>query len=111
MQKIISILLTLISLNGFCQKDRYRFAETYFGFEAEYVNETGSFLHFNDGTINTEKLPSQITPRILIGGTHFWRHADFYISIPLSNLHFGGSDQVTLNNDVITGFRYLPLSL
>lgn len=111
MKLFIFILLVFFSLSSFCQKDRYRFAETYVGFETELVTEHNSFIYQKDGISHTEKLPSQITPRILIGGTHFWRHADFYISIPLTNIQFGGSKNISLTNDVYTGFRYLPFTL
>ena len=100
----------LFSVNA--QRNRYRFAETYFGFEGEFVSENTTFSYFNkDGVRKNEKVASTLSPRILIGGTHFWGHADFYISIPIVNLKLNGSKALNYNNDVLTGFRVLPFQL
>ncbi len=105
------ILLLFFCFSVFGQKNRYRFAETYFGLEAEYSHENNSFLYEQNGSISNQALPSQITPRLLIGGTHFWRRADFYISLPLGSFNLSGSKNIDLSNNVLTGFRYLPFSL
>lgn len=101
----------MTTISAYAQKDRYRFAETYYGIETELSFEKNQFFRTSNGQLIQEQLPSSITPRILIGGTHFWRKADFYISIPLYNFRFDGSKKIRLNNDVFTGFRYLPLAL
>ena len=95
MNKIIFLFLFISTLNGFSQKDRYHFAETYIGFGSEFVSENGRFSHYNkDGIKQTSNISSVITPRILIGGTHFWGHADFYVSFPLPQIRLNGSKEL-----------------
>lgn len=93
------------------QKSSFRFAESYFGLAAEISPQNGSFLFEQNGILQKEKLPSNISPRLLIGGTHFWGFADFYLSIPLTEIHFKGSRNVKYSNNVLTGFRFFPLKL
>lgn len=111
MRKLIILLILFSAASLKAQKDRYRFAETYFGFESEFSFESNEYLVSQKGNVFKEDLPTTITPRILIGGTHFWRKADFYVSIPLVNLKLNGGKNIKLSNDVFTGFRYLPFAL
>ncbi len=94
------------------KQSRHRFAqlsmgvdvETNFGGIAKYLNENGE--------INTLDLPSTYTPRFLIGGTHFWGHADFYIAIPLLRTQFEENNQVIQYlRGVETVFKYYPLRI
>jgi hypothetical protein len=91
------------------KQSRHRFAqlsmgvdvETNFGGIAKYLNENGE--------INTLDLPSTYTSRFLIGGTHFWGHADFYIAIPLLRTQFEENNQVIQYlRGVETVFKYYP---
>lgn len=112
MKKFFLFLIVLTHVSVYSQNNRYRFAETYFGFEAEFVSENNSFSYFNnEGEKKIGDIPSSITPRLLIGGTHFWGHADFYISIPLSQIKLNGNQKLSSSNDIFTGFRVLPWKL
>jgi len=113
MKKGLFIIAALfIGFSSFAQKDRYRFAATYFGIEGEYIQENNSFYYLNNsGNIDKKRLPSSISPRFLIGGTHFWGHADFYISIPIANIKLNNNSNASISNDVLTGFRLLPIRL
>lgn len=113
MNKIVLIYtLLILSLGTQAQKkDRYRFAETYFGFEAELNPQNGSFYKFENNLIQQAKTPSTLSPRFLIGGTHFWGHADFYISIPFYDFKLNGSKDFFQTNGVLTAFRFLPWKL
>lgn len=104
------IFLFFISSADLLAQNRYDFASTYFGLEAEYIHETSSFSHLDKlQQRQSSKLPSSVTPRFVIGGTHFWGHADFYISIPLKNLRLNGSNKAFTSNEVFTAFRFLPI--
>jgi hypothetical protein len=48
----------------------------------------------------------------LIGGTHFWGHADFYIGIPLlsSSIEYN-NQKITARRGVETVFKYYPLRI
>ena len=113
MKKSILILLVILSLGSVKgQKNRYRFAASYFGLSTEFEPQQNSFSYLDDsGNLKSGKLPTQFTPRILIGGTHFWNHADFYISFPMGNFRLKGSSKAKLSNDVLTGFRVIPFQL
>jgi hypothetical protein len=94
------------------QKDRYQFAHTYVGIESEYLPQSGNFSTLNtDGTFDTKSLPSFSSTRFVIGGTHFWDHADFYVSIPLLEFATGESKDAFIGNGVLTGFRYFPFKI
>ncbi|MCH2216080.1 MAG: hypothetical protein MK086_13005 [Flavobacteriales bacterium] len=86
-------ILTFLSTAATAQKDPYKFAQTYFGLQA-------------DGLIGSDT-PNLGSARFLIGGTHFWQKADFYISIPLVTRSLEG-DNSDYKEGVITGFRYIP---
>jgi|APTNR8051073442_1049403.scaffolds.fasta_scaffold04077_3 hypothetical protein len=111
-QTLILLILSsqiVISQAYINKQSRHRFAqlsmgvdvETNFGGIAKYLNENGE--------INTLDLPSTYTPRFLIGGTHFWGHADFYIAIPLLRTQFEENNQVIQYlRGVETVFKYYP---
>lgn len=109
MKALLSLFVLLITNQLLAQADRYRFAETYFGLETEIALENNYFNSPSNG--ESQKLASSLSPRLLIGGTHFWGHADFYISIPLYSLPFNGSKAIKQSNSTFTGFRLLPFKL
>ena len=101
--KLISALLILgISTQLTAQsKNRYQFAHSYLGIEGNQI-----FQSQNDPAAD---IPTQTVGRIVIGGTHFWNKADFYISFPVVS---GTKDaQTHYTEGVITGARYLPFAL
>jgi hypothetical protein len=107
-----SILFLVVLVETTAQKDRYRFAESYYGLESEWDFQYQSFYTLKaNGQKEKHTLPSSFSPRILIGGTHFWGRADFYISIPLGRLSISGNDKANLTNGVLTGFRAYPFRL
>lgn len=63
--------------------------------------------------VGPDLLPFDLTPvgrsRFLLGGTHFWGHADFYIAIPVWNgVQREEFAQVRQGPGVETGFKYYP---
>lgn len=67
---------------------RHRFSQMTFGFE---------------GRVYPDGKKSFMEPRFILGGTHFWGHADFYLSIPMAKIgaqNFG--------NGVETGAKVYP---
>lgn len=109
---LIVLAFIVIQFNLKAQKDRYRFAATYFGIESEFSPTNLQFNNLNsDGVLQSEKLPTTITPRILIGATHFWNRADFYISFGMGEQNLNGSKKAKISNGVLTGFRLLPFEL
>jgi outer membrane protein W len=94
------------------KQTRHRFAQlnlgldlqTDFGGTTKYIDAQGSRQILN--------LTNSYSPRFLIGGTHFWGHADFYIGIPLFSASYEKHNQeVTAQRGVETVFKYYPLRI
>jgi hypothetical protein len=86
-------------------KTRHRFAQMTVGFDSKVNlgNGTSSYRLNSKNELEKFKLNDQYSSRLIIGGTHFWGHADFYIAIPVANWNTSGFDA-----GVETGFRYFP---
>ena len=91
---------------------RHRFAQLNFGVEMEsgwggqtrFISSTGDILSLD--------LASTLRPRIVIGGLHFWGHADFSIAFPLS-YPVQKDNQLSLAalSGVETIFKYYPAAV
>lgn len=83
---------------------RHRFAQLNLGVDTRvFVGENTSYFTFENGVIKENSFSPVTETRLIIGGTHFWGHADFYIAIPI--LNFGNEGFFTT---VETGGRYYP---
>lgn len=94
-------------------KIRTSFAKSYFGVDA-FTTTGGTTQYAAQGGLQSVDFSGTTSPRILLGGTHFWGHADFYISIPVAKL--GKITPKELNNlsyseGVETGFRVFPWAI
>ncbi|MDP5139494.1 MAG: hypothetical protein NWP83_03380 [Spirosomaceae bacterium] len=116
MKKILStgalaiLSINLVNAQVYTEKQtRHRFAQMTLG--ADYQIGFGGETKFLNASNQIENLafPNTGNPRILIGGTHFWGHADFQISIPV-----GGSTIESKNQEIValsgveTSFKYFP---
>lgn len=65
------------------KQTRHRFAQLNIGLG--FQTNLGGSTKYLDARENVQTLilSNSYSPRFLIGGTHFWGHADFYIGIPL----------------------------
>ena len=82
---VLIFLICGLQAQVFVEKQtRYRFAQTTIGLDLQRSQNGQSFFLDNDERIQSVSLPSVTKPRLIIGGTHFWGHADFYIAIPLT---------------------------
>ncbi|MFZ7114269.1 MAG: hypothetical protein ACO1G9_02730 [Bacteroidota bacterium] len=103
--------LTLICLQGFAQpyieggKTRHRFAQLNLGLDFNYSSSNGTRTTFinSSGKTDNVALSELSQARLVIGGTHFWGHADFFIAIPV--LSFRNSE---FRTGVETGMKYFP---
>ncbi|MEM6319602.1 MAG: hypothetical protein AAF960_18155 [Bacteroidota bacterium] len=91
-------------------KRRFSFAKSYFGMDFDYLPSYGTGQTLDaDGGVQPFDYQSRLVPRINLGGTHFWGHADFYVSIRLRNFELGESEvENELNQRVFTGLRIYP---
>lgn len=114
---LIVLLLVGFSYDSYSQvysekKTRHRFAQLNIGLD--FQSSFGGTTKYLDGQGNLEvlNLNSTYSPRILIGGTHFWGHADFYIAIPLFYSTIEKDNQkVSAYRRVETVFKYYPLRI
>ena len=116
--KFSLVILLLIILNSveaqvYTEKQtRHRFAQMTLGLDVQ-ANFGGTSYFLNDeGIVEEFSFPNQSRTRFIIGGTHFWGHADFYVAIPLTNSSFVEKNQaVTFFSGAETGFKYYPLRI
>ncbi len=107
---MICLITTGLSAQVYLEKQtRHRFAQLNIGldFQGSIGGQT-QFLN-TEGQINTLDFSSRVRPRILIGGTHFWGHADFYIAIPVGFPRTATNNQdIFFSSGVETVFKYYP---
>lgn len=117
-------ILFFFCLTGFAQtaekdttverlKIRTSFAKSYFGIDA-FTTTGGTTQYASQGTLQSVDFGGTTSPRILLGGTHFWGHADFYVAIPVAK--FGKVipkelSNVSYSEGVETGFRVFPWAI
>ena len=104
---LILTVLFSISLEGQDWKKRHQFAKTYFGLSQYIVNDLspGNYINEN-GTLQSFDKNGFITPSINIGATHFWGHADFYVSISTKDIKFGNDEmENSYRLGTFTGFN------
>lgn len=114
MKKVVVVLWCLGIYHSYSQayidkKTRHRFGEMHLGFD--YRSSLGGSTKFIDsqGQIQSLDLDSSGGPRFIIGGTHFWGHADFYVAIPFVFDRYNKQNQTILQTpNVETGFKFYP---
>ncbi len=93
------------------EKDRFSFAKSYFGIDINYVPSYGESSFLNDqGNIQSFTRGSYFDIAPTIGGTHFWGHADFYVSLSAGRFNLK-EDNIIENSTrlgAFTGFRIYP---
>lgn len=101
---------TFVNAQVYAEKQtRHRFAQMTLG--VDYQTGFGGKTQFLNASNQLENLafPNTGSPRILIGGTHFWGHADFQISIPAASKTIEIQNQeITAISGVETSFKYFP---
>ncbi len=75
----------------------------------------GTTQQLVDGILTDSDFGPTVTPRITIGGIHFWGHADFYVTFPLSFISIqsipSGLSDLEVYQGVETGARFYPVKL
>jgi len=86
-------------------KTRHRFAQLNLGLDYRFFSgaSTQAYQLDMNNTLEPFKINNLHETRIIIGGTHFWGHADFFIAIPVA--YFGQSNFKT---HVETGLKLFP---
>lgn len=111
---LLSILFTLqVSGQVYVEKQtRHRFAQLTLGLDYQ-TNFGGSTQYLNrQNQLQSLDFDPLHKARFLIGGTHFWGHADFYLAIPLGNPVLQSDRQeVSFLSGVETVLKYYPLRI
>lgn len=85
-------------------KTRHRFAQMHFGMEMKTFPVQGQNQSPSlNGEWDASSFTGPAEAKIIMGGTHFWGHADFYISFPVFRI---GNKQFT--SGVETAARIFP---
>jgi len=105
--RILGLLFLALPLGAQARVDsterRFRFAETFVGGDVHAIGE---------GRIGDATLPFRAAPRLVIGGLHFWGHADFAVAIPLGFAERGSGDtRSRVTPGVETRGRYFPIAV
>jgi len=114
MKQLLFALMTFFTVNSTAQvyvekQTRHRFAQMNVGMDL--MMHTGGQTSFldNSGEIISRKIENGFSPRILIGGTHFWGHADFVLAIPVYNKEqIENNQSLSYTSGVETIFKYYP---
>jgi len=94
------------------KQTRHRFAQNLIGFDIQTSIGGSSFFEASDGSIQRLELPTTSRARIIIGGLHFWGHADFHIAIPVMFPSLEEQQQeIFFTSGVETVFKYYPWQL
>lgn len=116
--RVIVIIFVLMMYNlGYSQvytekQTRHRFAQLNLGIDFQSSFDGSTKYIDQQGNTQSLNLNNSYSPRFLIGGTHFWGHADFYIAIPLFSSTLNKNNQeVTAHRGVESVFKYYPLRI
>ena len=113
------LILTLAIMVQLChaqvyieKRTRHRFAQLNMGLDVQASFGGNTSYIGPQGYTQSLDLASSVSPRFLIGGTHFWGHADFYIGIPLYVPTLEDDNQeITAYRGVETVFKFYPLRI
>ncbi len=90
---------------------RHRFAQLTLGGDLLYTPSAGGLSYLDEDEMISAAFPATLTPRLMIGGTHFWGHVDFYVSFPLVNVLPDGvasGSEVSRSPGIETGLKLYP---
>lgn len=115
MRKVLLIVI-LFRITQLCysqvyteKQTRHRFAQLHLGLDGQIGIGGSTRFYDAKGSIQSLHLSNTYTPRFLIGGTHFWGHADFYIAIPLySTTEKKDNQDIISYRGIETVFKYYP---
>jgi hypothetical protein len=89
------------------EKTRHRFAQLNLGADVRtFLNSNATGYSSPAGDIKQAGLGSQSEGRLIIGGTHFWGHADFYVAFPVVSSGNSG-----FRSSIETGAKLYPWSI
>ena len=114
MKKTTILLLFFVISSAYTQdwEKRHQFAKSYFGVSNYIITSlsSGNYLTSSNQIATFEK-SGFMSPAVNIGATHFWGHADFYVSINTTDIKL---QEDSIDNSyrlgTFTGLRIYPLA-
>lgn len=111
---VIFLLLTqMVHAQLYVEKEtRHRFAQITLGVDVQ--SGLGGQTRYIDAEGIMQNLDFDMSPRarIIIGGTHFWGHADFHVAFPVyGRTQKSGEQEIAFGSGVETVFKYYPLRI
>jgi outer membrane protein W len=116
LKKTLSLLF--VSFIGFLEvksqsylenKSKYHFAQGAMGVDFQYISRTGITHTLQNGLKKEYQFGGFAVPKVVIGGLHFWGHADIAFSISVGEIG-KKTDSIAINYsdfDIMT-FKYYP---
>ena len=108
------VLLLVGSLTAFVAKSqdwehRHAFAKSYYGLSLIGAPAMAEGLLVDEDVVMPFERSAFLSPAVNIGATHFWGHADFYVSINTVPIKLG-NDEVknSIHMGTFTGLRVYP---
>ena len=108
------VLLLVGSLTAFVAKSqdwvhRHAFAKSYYGLSLIGAPAMAEGLLVDEDVVMSFERSAFLSPAVNIGATHFWGHADFYVSINTVPIKLG-DDEVknSIHMGTFTGLRVYP---
>jgi hypothetical protein len=91
------------------KQTRHRFAQMTLGADFQMASGGNTKFLNKNNEVEDLKLSNTSSPRFLIGGTHFWGHADFQISIPIgAKTQESANQKIQAISGVETSLKYFP---
>jgi hypothetical protein len=108
---IFSIITDINAQNYLTNKSKYQFAQGAMGLDFLYIPKTGTSTLLDSNGAYNYQFGGYFIPRLAIGGTHFWGHADVVIHFPVGK--FGGpKDSLSDNAEFdIIATKYYPWAI
>jgi outer membrane protein W len=93
------------------RKKRFSFAHMYFGLEGFNTQSGQTSVLSANNQLSQSTFSGYTVPRLMWGGTHFWGHADIYLSFPIGGYKKTIPKELQAmdyNMGVETGIKYYP---
>jgi outer membrane protein W len=93
-------------------KSKYQFAQGAMGVDFQYISRTGSTNTITNGKTKSYQFGGYTIPRLVIGGLHFWGHADIAFNFPLGKIGTEpDSIAISYSDFDIMTFKYYPWAI
>lgn len=102
----------VVSQSYITNKSKYQFAQGAMGLDFQYLSRSGVSYVLKNGNKKEIAFGGYTIPRLVIGGLHFWGHADIAFNFPLGQIGKKEDSTATEYSDFdIMTFKYYPWAI